>query len=142
MKILITENQYKRLFEQEQEVFHIPLLKLFNYDWDLLQMFLNKKGNPPYSIGGDLNLRNTPIQSLGNLQSVGGNLYLENTPIQSLGNLESVGGDLDLENTPIQSLGNLESVGGYLDLENTPISKMYSKEQIKQMINVKGKIFI
>jgi hypothetical protein len=142
MKILITENQYKRLFEQEQEVFHIPLLKLFNYDWDLLQMFLNKKGNPPYSIGGDLNLRNTPIQSLGNLQSVGGNLYLENTPIQSLGNLESVGGDLDLENTPIQSLGNLESVGGYLDLENTPISKKYSKEQIKQMINVKGKIFI
>jgi hypothetical protein len=29
-----------------------------------------------------------------------------------------------------------------LDLENTPISKKYSKEQIKQMINVKGKIFI
>jgi hypothetical protein len=32
-----------------------------------------------------------------------------------------------------------------LFLENTPISKMYSKEQIKQMvnmINIQGKIFI
>ena len=96
MKILITENQYKRLFEQEQEVFHIPSLKLFNYDWDLLQMFLNKKGNPPYSIGGDLNLEYVKIQSLGNLKSVGGDLNLRHTTIQSLGNLEFVGRDLNL----------------------------------------------
>jgi hypothetical protein len=29
-----------------------------------------------------------------------------------------------------------------LYLENTPISKKYTREQIRQMINVKGKIFI
>ena len=162
MKILISENQYKRLFEQEQEVFHIPSLKLFNYDWDLLQMFLNKKGNPPYSIGDDLNLVGTSIQSLGNLKSVGGSLDLRSTTIQSLGNLESVGGDLylrgseiqslgnlksvgeylDLRDTTIQSLGNLKSVGGVLMLTDTPISKKYYKEQIRQMINVKGDIYM
>jgi hypothetical protein len=162
MKILISENQYKRLFEQEQEVFHIPSLKLFNNDWNTLQMFLNKKGNPPYSIGDDLDLRGTTIQSLGNLKSVGGYLDLQGTKIKSLGNLQSVGGGLSLVGTPIQSLGNLESVvgglflqnskiqslgnlksvGGDLFLENTPISKKYTREQIRQMINVKGYIYM
>jgi hypothetical protein len=162
MKILISENQYKQLFEQEQEVFHIPSLKLFNNDWNTLQMFLNKKGNPPYSIGDDLNLVGKQIQSLGNLTSVGGDLFLYGTqiqslgnlksvggylnllrtPIQSLGNLESVDGSLNLLRTPIQSLGNLKSVGGSLSLENTPISKKYTREQIRQMINVKGDIYM
>jgi hypothetical protein len=142
MKILISENQYKRLFEQEQKVFHIPSLKLFNNDWNTLQMFLNKKGNPPYSIGDNLNLYKSKIQSLGNLKSVGGDLDLRYTPIQSLGNLKSVGGYLDLQNSEIQSLGNLKSVGEYLDLRDTPISKKYSKEQIRQMINVKGDIYM
>jgi hypothetical protein len=121
MKIIISETQYEKLFEQE--VLHIPDLNYVG-GWDILQKILKAKGNPPYSIGGDLDLRETPIESLGNLQSVGGYLDLRGTPIKSLGNLESVGGSLDLNLTPIQSLGNLESVGGNLDLDGTPIESL------------------
>jgi len=164
MKIVISESQYKRLIEteEEQKVLHVPSLKFFNDDWDLLQKFLKLKGNPLYSIGGDLDLSETPIQSLGNLQSVGGylnlyknpikslgnlqsvggSLYLENTPIQSLGNLQSVGGSLNLGYIPIESLGNLKSVGGNLRLGNTPISEKYSEEEIRQMVNVDGGIYL
>jgi hypothetical protein len=164
MKIVISESQYKRLIEteEEQKVLRIPSLKFFNDDWFQLQEFLETKGNPPYSIGGNLDLRKTPIESLGNLTSVGGNLYLRNTPIESLGNLQSVGGDLDLYNTPIESLGylqfvgnrlympgtkidslgNLKSVGGDLYLYETPISEKYSEEEIRQMVNVDEIIYL
>ena len=148
--------------EEEQKVLQIPSLKFFNDDWFLLQEFLEKKGNPPYSLGGDLDLRDTSIESLENLTSVGGDLDLRNTPIKSLGSLQSVGGDLDLYNTRIESLGNLQSVGGYLDLRGTqikslgnlqsvggdlylyetPISEKYSEEEIRQMVNVGGEIYL
>jgi hypothetical protein len=76
MKILVTESQYNKILkeEEEQKVLRIPSLKLFSGDWDLLQKFLKHRGNPPYSIGGNLNLRHTEIESLGNLTSVGGSL--------------------------------------------------------------------
>ena len=164
MKIVISESQYKRLIEakEEQKVLRIPSLKFFNDDWFILEKFLDHKGNPPYSIGGDLDLRKTPIESLGNLTSVGGNLNLGYSPIKSLGNLISVGGDLDLYNTPIESIGNLQSVGGFLDLQGTyieslgnlqsvggdlylyetPISEKYSEEEIRQMVNVDEIIYL
>jgi hypothetical protein len=162
MKILVTESQYKKILreEKEQEILHIPSLKFFNEDWDLLQKFLKSIGNPPYTIGGDLDLHDIPIksigslisvggdldlegtqiESLGNLQSVGGKLDLEATPIKSLGNLQSVGGDLWLKVTPIESLGNLQSVGGDLTLYQTPLFKKYTKQQIRQMVDVGGEI--
>ena len=144
MKIVISESQYKRLIEaeEEQKVLHIPSLKFFNDDWFILEKFLDHKGNPPYSIGGDLDLRKTPIESLGNLTSVGGDLDLYDTPIKSLGNLQSVGGYLDLERTTIQSFENLTSVGGYLSLKGTPLSMIYNREQIREMVNVGGRIFL
>ena len=111
-----------------------------NSDLDLAGTPIKSLGNLQ-SVGGDLYLRGTPIQSLGNLQSVGGDLLLGGTPIQSLGNLQSVG-VLYLGGTPIQSLGNLQSVGGSLDLEYTPISEKYSEEEIRQMVNVEGDIFM
>ena len=123
MKIVISESQYKKLVEDKEEpkILRIPSLKLFSNDWFLLQKFLEKKGNPPYIISGDLTLR-------------GG------APIISLGNLQSVGGELDLRRTLIKSLGNLVSVGGDLALRFTPLSKMYTKKQIREMVNVKGDI--
>jgi hypothetical protein len=175
----------QRILKEETEkpkILKIPSMEFFNKDWFLLQKFLEKKGNPPYSIRGDLdlektpveslgnltsvggylnlrgtpikslgnlqsiggylNLRYTPIESLGSLQSVGGNLILYDTPIKSLGNLISVGGGLDLEGTPIESLGNLTSVGGSLNLNDTPISEKYSEEEIRQMVNVDGEIYL
>jgi hypothetical protein len=165
MKIVLSESQYKRILreeEEEQKVLHIPSLKIFDDNWDMLQKFLELKGNPPYtisgnldlyglpvkslgnlqSVGGYLDLRETPIKSLGNLQYVGGSLDLYKSPIKSLGNLTSVGGYLDLLNTSIESLGNLTSVGGYLDLRRTALSKMYTKEQIRKMVNVGGEIYL
>jgi hypothetical protein len=144
MKIIITESQYKRILkeEKEQKVLSIPSFKFFNNDWDILQEYLKDVGNPPYSIGGDLKLLYTSIESLGNLRSVGGDLDLFDTPIESLGNLQSVGGYLDLYKTPIESLGNLKSVGGFLNLPETPLSKMYTRKQIRQMVNVDGEIYL
>jgi hypothetical protein len=132
MKIVISESQYKRLIEaeEEQKVLRIPSLRFFNDDWFLLQEFLETKGNPPYSIGGSLDLRRTPIKSLENLQSVGGYLDLRDTPIESLGNLKSVGGNLDLRRTPIKSLENLQSVGGDLYLRGTPIKSLGNLQSV------------
>jgi hypothetical protein len=144
MKIVISESQYNRILKEEekQKVLRIPSLKFFRNDWDLLQKFLKSKGDPPYTIGGNLYLENSSIESIGNLISVEGDLYLYNTPIKSLENLTSVGDDLGLYNTTIESLGNLASVGGDLDLVGTPLSTMYSEKEIREMVNVGGKIFI
>jgi hypothetical protein len=168
MKILVTESQYKKILreEKEQKIFRVPGLDFFHENpweaWKILQKVLEVRGNPPYSIGGNLdledspikslgnltsvgrslNLRYTPIESLGNLQSVGGDLDLQNISIESLENLTSVGSDLDLENTPIKSLGKLKSVGLNLFLKNTPLSKKYTKDQIRQMVDIGGNIYL
>ena len=136
MKIIITESQHKRLFEEEQKVLRIPDLKIFGNDWDILQRFLESKGNPPYSLGGNLDLLGLKVESLGNLVSVEGDIYASETPLKSLGSLTSVGGLMNLNNTPIESLGNLTYVGGDLFLINTPMSNKWL--QIKQMINKVG----
>jgi hypothetical protein len=161
MKLILTEGQYKRLLEQEEEILRLPSIEHFG-GWGNLQWWLNKKGNPKYSIDGDLDLEKTPIESLGSLTSVGGGLSLRDTPIESLGNLTSVGGgldlygtpieslgsltsvgeSLDLYGTPIESLGNLTSVGGYLNLYETPISKKYTEEEIREFVDVKGNIYL
>ena len=148
MNIVISESQYQRLIETKKEpkILRFPPLDFFDNNpfkaWKIIQKIIEKKGNPPYSIDGSLDLAGRPIESLGSLQSVGGNLDLYGTPIKSLGNLVSVDGDLYLYDTPIKSLGSLQSVGGDLDLDGTPLSKMYTKKQIREMVNVKGDIVL
>ena len=123
---------------------------VFN-DWDQLQQFLERRGNPRYELVGDVDLSykkdifdlgnlvrvdgdfiayRSSIQSLGNLQYVSGALNLYKSSIQSLGSLEYVGGYLDLKSTPIESLGNLQYVGGYLDLVATPIESLGNLEHV------------
>jgi hypothetical protein len=161
MKYIISERQYNLLTEQEEKVLRIPFAA-FGNDWDDLQLFLKHRGNPPYEITDNLDLRETDIKSLGNLTSVGGNLDLNNTKIESLGNLTSVGGYLYLYGTEIKSLGNLTSVGGGLylfrskteslgnltsvegdlDLSETPLSREYSEEKIRSMVEVGGQVYL
>ena len=136
MKYIITERQLKLIKESEEKVLYIPTLSLFNNDWESLQKYLNKKGNPSYSIGGDLDLRNTNIKSLGNLISVDGNLDLYNSNIKSLGNLTSVGGDLNLRASRIMSLGNLTSVGGELQLGATDIKSLGNLTYVGGDLNI------
>jgi hypothetical protein len=168
MKILVTETQYRKIFreDKEQKIFRVPGLEFFHEypwkAWQILQKVLEHRGYPPYIIDGDLDLTGRPIKSLGNLQSVGESLDLRGTPIKSLKNLQSVGGYLNLYGTPIESLGklksvgwsldlhetqiesfgNLQSVGGDLILWGTPLSKMYTEEQIREMVNVDGEIYL
>ena len=111
---------------------------------ELMDLLIQTKATsiPFEVVDGDLYLKRTAIKSLGNLQSVGGGLYLEGTAIESLGNLQSVGGDLYLRRTAIKSLGNLQSVGGDLNLRGTPLAKAYSEEEIRQMVEVGGNIYL
>ena len=102
MKYIITNKQYNLIKESEELILRIPNLSLFDNDWNLLQRYMEKKGNPKYSIEGDLRLSETPIKSLGNLQSV----------------------------------------DGYLNLSETPISKKYSEQEIRDMVNVNGNIYL
>jgi hypothetical protein len=148
MKILISENQYKKLIQEDEEenIFRVPRIEFFHKDpweaWQILQKILERRGNPQYSIGGDLDLSGTPIKSLGNLISVEGDLNLYDTPIRSLENLKSVRGFLYLDSTPIESLGNLTSVGGDLDLSFTSLSEKHTEEEIRQMVDVGGEIYL
>jgi hypothetical protein len=160
MKYIINERQYKLLTEEEEQILRIPFA-VFDNNWDDLQRFLDRRGNPPYeitdnldlsetrieslgnltSVGGDLDLYGVNIEDLGNLTSVGGELDLRDTDIKSLGNLTSVGGDLYMYGTEIESLGNLTSVGGNLYL-NTPLSNKYSGAEIRSMVEVGGKVIL
>jgi len=145
MKYIITESQHKRLFEEEQKILHIPDIRIFGDDWDNLQRFLESKGNPLYSLGGNLNLVGLEVESLGNLVSVQHDLYAYDTPLKSLGKLTSVGGLMDLSNTPIESLGNLSFVGGSLVLSGTALRNdsyplNLNSLQIRQTVDVQGSI--
>ena len=145
MKYIITESQHKRLFEEEQKILHIPDIRIFGNDWDNLQRFLESKGNPPYSLGGNLDLVGLKVESLGNLVSVEHDLYAYDTPLKSLDNLTSVGGLMDLSNTPIESLGNLSFVGGSLVLSGTALRNdsyplNLNSLQIRQTVDVQGSI--
>ena len=145
MDYLITESQLKVIVEEERKVLHIPDIKIFGNDWDALQRFLESKGYPLYSLGGNLNLVGLEVESLGNLVSVQDDLYAYDTPLKSLGKLTSVGGLMDLSNTPIESLGNLSFVGGSLVLSGTSLrNNSYplnlNSLQIRQTVDVQGSI--
>ncbi len=128
MKYIITEQQYNLLLEEdkEQKVLELPGIEYFG-SWDILQKFLEKRGNPPYGIDGDLDLSDSDIKSLGNLIYVSGNVNLKYSNIKSLGNLKYVKGDLFLEGTKIETLGNLEEVGGVLEFNGSKYIKTLGK---------------
>lgn len=144
----------------ENNILNIPSMSLFNNKWELLLMFMDNEGNPPFHIDGDLDLEDCDIETLGSLVSVGGNLNLKYSSIKSLGDLEYVGGTLNLYDTPIESLGNLKVVVDNLHLGNTNISSLgnlqsvdgdlyigfmpnlkMTKEEIRKQVNVCGDIY-
>ena len=103
------------------EILKIPFA-VFDNDWDDLQLFLKHRGNPPYEITDDLNLSFSKIESLGNLTSVGGTL--------------------DLYESKIEDLGKLKYVGGDLILKHTTLLDKYTKEEIRSMVEVGGRVYI
>ncbi len=135
MKIIISESQHRRLFEEEQKVLHIPDIRIFGDDWDNLQRFLESKGNPLYSINGDLFLNpyKDKIESFGNLVSVEKNLYYTGSnDLTSIGKLTSVGGTLDIQGSKnLTSLGELTSVG---DLQTS--LEIYANLNLSNCVNL------
>ena len=58
MKVIINENQYELLKEMEDKpkVYNFPSLDVFGHkkpmdNWNLMQKFLAKRGNPDFTIG-------------------------------------------------------------------------------------------
>jgi len=138
-----------------EEILRIHYAMVKN-DWDLLQKYLEFKGNPKYILIGDIDLEDREdISELKNLKKVVGNINLSFTTIQSFGDLEFVDGSLDLygceniktlgnlkkvekslrlNHSSIESLGNLEFVGGYLWIVGTNIPPSELKK-----VNIAGK---
>ena len=151
--------------QETEKLFEVPALFNFHKDhniaWEIVQNYLKKKGNPPWSLWGDINLGdNTSIRSLGNLRYIQGNanlawssiedlgeltevggrlnLSLSSIELKSLGNLNKVGGCLSLEGTGITSLGNLEFVGSNLDLSNLKIESLGKLKYVGSCIVLSG----
>lgn len=158
MKYIITESQYKLITEKDKDVLYIPSVDTFG-GWDNLQKFLKKRGNPDYKLGGFLKLDGEKVESLGNCISIEEGLYLMGTSIKTLGKLKYVGGVCDLFMSKIESLGDLEYVGAFLDIRytnvsslgklthvrdlyaaGTPLAKKYTKDAIRNMINIEGEL--
>lgn len=69
-------------------------------------------------------------------------LDLAQSKIKSLGNLEYVGDFLSLFDSDIEDLGNLKYVGGNLSLMGTPLAKKTTEEEIRSKIIVEGSVYL
>ena len=164
MKYIITEDQLDKVKDKILKLSY----DLFDNDWDDLQKFLKKRGNPPYilvgtvdltdrrdvqtlgsvvEIWGNLRAGHSSLSSLGNLTKISGSVNLSKSPIQSLGNLTYVGGGggLSLGGTNIKSLGNLNFVKDDLYLKNTPFSRaanINTRRDILNKVFVGGTVFL
>ena len=140
----------RRSSEERQKNYQIALQKkIQQYIKDGSQGDLDLSDTPIQSlpdgltVRGFLNLHKSQIQSLPDNLEVGEDLILSNTPIQSLPNGLEVGGFLNLVDTPIQSLPNDLKVRGDLILYSTPLSKKYTKEELEAKYpGIKGKIYL
>jgi hypothetical protein len=91
----------------------------------------------------DGNLEIDYITDLNDLVEVTGNVSVHNDEIESLQNLEVIGGKLWITSKSLVDFGNLKSVGSDLIIGDTsPLSKKYTEEDIRNMINVGGRVDI
>ena len=135
---IITDNLSLFLVETNQSLGNLTSVE----GWvDLEESGIKSLGNLT-SVGGSFNWAYCNIKSLGNLTSVGGDLNLTRSKLENLGNLTSVGGNLYLAPSKLEDLGKLKYVGGNLDLRFTPLSKIYVEEEIRRMVDVKGKVYL
>jgi hypothetical protein len=136
MKVIISEEQYRYILENEEELTNKPidknLLEIsvdeFLPIWSIFIKTYKKKGYDGLKLYGDLGLSELDVEDIEKILNevviVTGNLDLRNTDITTLGKLESVGGDFNLTYTLIESLGDLKKVWGYLSLKETPITSL------------------
>ena len=136
MKYIVTERQYKLLTENDDRILDIPF-EIFGNDWDLLQKYLEKRGNPPCRLTGDILFdRGSKIDTLGSIVSVDGNIGLTNGSINSLGDLTYVSKDLQLYGTKISSLGKLTRVDGTLDVSSSGLNSLGNLEYVGGSLDI------
>jgi len=78
-----------------------------------------------------LDLKYSPVKSLGKLRKVDWSLYLTGSQVEDLGDLEEVGICLDLRETPVKSLGKLKKVGGGLYLTGSQVEDLGDLEEVR-----------
>jgi hypothetical protein len=133
MKYIITNKQYNLILESylEENLLKVPELSFFANDWEILQVVLKRKGNPKYYIDGDLNLKDSDIESLGNLVRVEGDLELKSVKIKTFEDLVRVDGNLDLIGLDMKSFGSLKYVGGNVSLFLTSTDSVGDLEYVE-----------
>lgn len=132
MKYIISEDQLDII---KDKILKIPYITVGN-DWDLLQKYIERKGNPPYILIGKIDLSGRKnITSLGSLVGVEGDLLINGTSVETLGNLIFVTGYLKCNNTPLESLGNLTSVHS-IKADNTQLKSLGNLTSVKGFISV------
>lgn len=88
-------------------------------------------------IKGDLDLRNSSIESLGNLKKISGDLNLRYCQfLKDLGELKEIGGIFDIENSSLKSLGKLKH------LEYGLIANASSLESFGNLKTIKGNVYL
>ena len=104
MKLIITEEQYRLIIENEDKVEKnlinfTQFMKINPSKWDDMFLHINKKKGGIYDgyyIYEDLILSGNEIKSLNYLIRVKGDLSVFGTEVESMDRLEEVGGDLNI----------------------------------------------
>lgn len=137
MKYIITEKQLEQI---ESKILKLRY-EIFGNDWDALQGLIQGRGNPPYILIGNLNLKERKdVKTLGSLYKLAGNLDAAKSSLNSLGMLKTVTGDVNLFGSNINSLGSLEWVGGKsgLNIGKTNVSSLGKLEFVAGDLYTKG----
>ena len=140
MKYIITEDQLEKVKGSIMKLSY----GLFDNDWDDLQLFLKRKGNPPYILIGTVDLaERRDVETLGSVVEIWGNLRTTDSSLRSLGNLTKVSGSVNLFKSPVQSIGNLTYVGGGggLNLGGTNIKSLGNLKFVKDDLYLRNSLF-
>lgn len=121
LKILEQDQQEEKGYFRIEPKKFIELMMMASFNGEGLTKSKIFKGKP-IIVTGDLNISNTPTNSLGNVVKIEGNLDLYGTPIESLENLKKVEGNLNIRKTNISNISGVE-VEGRVDDYDTPISR-------------------
>ena len=102
--------------------------KLFTYQD--IGISENKMFKDIYKIETTLDLRNSAVTNLGNLEYIDGNLFLSDSQVINLGNLKTVKGSVEFANSKLENTGKLKNIKGSANFGYSSIKNIDSIEYI------------
>jgi hypothetical protein len=138
-KVALEELSIKNFSESQQREMNLQAVEMHFHasKWIWLQCDIPEIVRlVPENALGDLDLGNSQIGELPQLESARGSLYLENSQIKKLPQLKSVGWYLNLRDSQIKKLPQLKSIGGSLSLENSQIRELPQLERIGKLLTL------